>query len=86
VHHWKPAREPYLYAAAELGVEPQRLALVAVHPWDCAGAAAAGLRSAWVQRSHRRWPAVFPPPDVTGAGLRAVVEMLLADRSSSTGV
>ncbi|MCW2629361.1 MAG: haloacid dehalogenase, type [Mycobacterium sp.] len=86
VHRWKPASEPYLYAAAELGVEPQRLALVAVHPWDCAGAAAAGLKAAWVQRSHPRWPMVFPTPDVTGADLAVVVATLLADRSSSTGV
>jgi 2-haloacid dehalogenase len=86
VRRWKPAPEPYLYAAAELGIEPQRLALVAVHPWDCGGAAAAGLKAGWVQRSQPHWPAVFPAPDVTGADLTAVVEALLADRSSSTGV
>jgi 2-haloacid dehalogenase len=86
VHRWKPAPQPYLYAAAELGVEPHRLALVAAHPWDCAGAAAAGLMAGWARRTHPHWPAVFPAPDVTGADLAAVVAALLADRSSSTGV
>lgn len=32
------ASEPYQYADAELGVEPNRLALVAAHRWDCASA------------------------------------------------
>ncbi|GAA1817549.1 haloacid dehalogenase type II [Planosporangium flavigriseum] len=79
VRRWKPAPEPYRYAATELGVEPQRLALVAVHPWDCAGAAAAGLTAGWVRRSQPHWPAMFPTPAVTGADLTAVVAALLAD-------
>jgi 2-haloacid dehalogenase len=86
VRRWKPAPEPYLYAAAELGVEPRRLTLVAVHPWDCAGATSAGLDAGWVRRSQPRWPSVFPAPYLTGPDLTVVVEALLADRSSSTGV
>jgi 2-haloacid dehalogenase len=86
VRRWKPAPQPYLYAAAELGLEPHQLALVAVHPWDCAGASKAGLTAGWARRSHPHWPAVFPAPEVTGADLSAVVEALLADQSSSTGV
>ena len=78
VRRWKPAPEPYLHAATELGVEPARLALVAVHPWDCAGAAAAGLHAAWVMRSHTRWPAMFPEPAVRGADLHAVVRQLIS--------
>jgi 2-haloacid dehalogenase len=77
VRRWKPAPEPYRYAAAELGVEPTSLVLVATHPWDCAGAGAAGLRSAWVWRSRPYWPAVFPEPDVKGPDLRTVIDELL---------
>ena len=76
VRRWKPAAEPYRYAARELGVAPQRMALVAVHPWDCAGAAAAGLRAAWVRRGRTHWPAVFPAPEFSCADLPAVVEAL----------
>jgi 2-haloacid dehalogenase len=77
VRRFKPAPEPYRYAAAELGVEAARIALVAAHPCDCAGARAAGLRAGWVNRRAEPWPAVFAPPDVTGSDLPAVVTGLL---------
>jgi 2-haloacid dehalogenase len=82
VRRWKPAAQPYRYAAAELGVDPGSTVLVASHPWDCAGAHAAGLRSAWVWRSRPHWPAFFPAPDFTGADLPTVIDVLLspADR------
>lgn len=57
VLRWKPAPEPYLHAAAVTGVPPQRVALVAVHAWDCHGARRAGLRTGWVSRlEHERAP------------------------------
>jgi 2-haloacid dehalogenase len=37
VRRWKPAPDAYQWAAQEMGVEPSRVALVATHPWDCAG-------------------------------------------------
>lgn len=77
VRRWKPAPEPYQYAATELGIVPNRLALVAAHPWDCAGAHHAGLRAGWVNRRGEPWPHVFPEPDVTGADLPAVITGLL---------
>ena len=77
---WKPAADPYQHAAGELGREPHRLALVAAHPWDCAGANAAGLRSGWVNRTGDAWPRVFPAADVSGADLTVVVTGLLAAR------
>jgi len=77
VRRWKPAPEPYLWAAAELGVQPDQTALVASHPWDCAGAHTAGLTSAWVNRTGAAWPTTFPPPDVTGTDLPTVVAGLL---------
>lgn len=80
VRRWKPAPEPYRYAATELRVAPGRLALVAAHPWDCAGAARAGLGAAWVRRTPAHWPTVFSEPDVTGADLLGVVRALLADQ------
>ena len=80
VHRWKPAAAPYQHAATELGTTPSRLALVAAHPWDCAGAHAAGLRAGWVNRTGDPWPHVFPAADVSGADLPAVVTALLAAR------
>lgn len=77
VGRWKPAPQPYQAAATRLGVEPSRLALVAAHPWDCAGAQAAALRSAWVNRSGAAWPRVFPAPTVAGRDLPGVLTALL---------
>jgi 2-haloacid dehalogenase len=77
VRRWKPAAEPYRYAADRLGVDPGRLALIAAHAWDCAGAARAGLRTGWIPRAEPRWPDTFPPPDVTATDLPGVVAALL---------
>jgi 2-haloacid dehalogenase len=77
VRRWKPAPEPYRYAADHTRLAPERIALVATHPWDCAGAAHAGLRTAWVVRGEPRWPDTFPPPDVTGPDLSTVIRAIL---------
>jgi 2-haloacid dehalogenase len=77
VRRWKPAPEPYRYAARHAGVAPERIALVACHAWDCAGAARAGLRTGWVARSEPRWPDTFDAPDVSGPDLPSVVRAIL---------
>jgi hypothetical protein len=77
VRRCKAAPGPYRYAA-ELGVKPASLILVAAHPWDCAGARATGLRSAWVRRSRPHWPAVSPAPGRPGPGFSAILGALPA--------
>ena len=49
-HAYKPAPEVYLTAVGLLGMQPDELMLVAAHPGDLAGARAAGLRTALVDR------------------------------------
>jgi hypothetical protein len=61
-----------------LGVEPDRLALVAAHGWDAHGARRAGLVGAWVSRLEGTFAATFDPPDETGADLVEVADRLLA--------
>lgn len=77
VRRWKPAPEPYLYAAQELGVAPGECTLVAVHPWDVDGAKRAGLRGAWLDRKRGRYPGFFEAPDVSGETLGALADALL---------
>lgn len=77
VGHWKPRPEPYHYAAQVAGVPAEKIAMVAVHPWDLHGAAAAGLVTGWVNRDGRGYPSVFRPPAVEAANLDAVVAGLL---------
>ena len=64
--------------AAFAGAPVERLALVAVHPWDTHGAAAAGLVTGWVDRTGRPCPAVFTSPVVRAGDLAGVVAGLLA--------
>jgi 2-haloacid dehalogenase len=78
VRRWKPAPEPYLHAAAESGVAPGRMALVAAHSWDCDGARRAGLVTGWVSRLEGRPPDVFARSDVEGDDLVEVARGLLA--------
>jgi 2-haloacid dehalogenase len=77
VQAWKPAPAPYRHAADVLGVQPRRLALVAVHSWDVHGAHRAGLVTGWASRREDVFPAVFDPPDVSGADLVEVADRLL---------
>jgi 2-haloacid dehalogenase len=60
---YKPAPEAYLAAARLLDLEPGALMLVAAHPWDLAGARAAGLRTAFVERPLEYGPGSPPRTD-----------------------
>jgi 2-haloacid dehalogenase len=77
VRRWKPAPEPYRYAAQECGVPVDRMALVAVHAWDTHGATRAGLRAAWVSRLEGRHPESFTAPEVLADDLEDAVAQLL---------
>lgn len=78
VGRWKPRPEPYRHVAAELGLEADALALVAVHAWDVHGAKRAGLVAAWVSRLEGELLAEIDEPDVRARSLVEAVEALLA--------
>ncbi len=61
---WKPARPAYEYAGQARDLEPREMLLVAVHPWDIHGAAAAGLRTAWLNRDGEAYPSYFTGPEL----------------------
>jgi len=73
---WKPVAGSYRWALEQLGVAPAAAMLVAVHPWDTAGAQAAGLASAWVDRDAGHWPAYLPAPTLRVASLVELAERL----------
>ncbi len=76
---WKPHHAPYELALRTTGVAPERAVLVAVHPWDLAGAAAVGMRTAWIDREGTdAWPGCFSPPDVRASGVDQLAELLPA--------
>lgn len=75
---WKPHPEIYRFAAKRLGTPIERLALVAVHAWDCHGAKRAGAVSGWCSRLEYKPGDVFLPPDVTGDSLVEVADKLMS--------
>lgn len=54
---FKPHRDVYHWAANEMGVAPGECMLVAAHAWDVAGAAWAGMQTAFIERAGSQ---VFP--------------------------
>lgn len=75
---WKPPARVYRRALDALALPAERVALVAVHAWDCHGAKRAGLTTGWASRLETRYGNLFAPPDVTGADLVEVADRLLA--------
>jgi 2-haloacid dehalogenase len=75
---WKPAPEVYQYTAKALGCDLDRMALVAVHAWDCHGAKRAEALAGWCSRLEGEPGDVFVPADVQGDDLVEVVDRLLA--------
>lgn len=75
---WKPAPDVYHHTAKALGCELDRMALVAVHAWDCHGAKKAGALAGWCSRLEGEPGDVFQPADVRGDDLVEVVDGLLA--------
>ncbi|OLY91417.1 2-haloacid dehalogenase [Cnuella takakiae] len=63
VRKFKPAVEPYQHAAAVLGVAPSEILMVAAHGWDIAGAAAAGMQTAFIRRKGQAPYTLAPKPD-----------------------
>jgi 2-haloacid dehalogenase len=74
---WKPNPEIYRFAAEQMRTPIERMALVAVHAWDCHGAKRAGALAGWCARLEQEHEDVFLPADVTGDTLVEVAEKLL---------
>jgi 2-haloacid dehalogenase len=73
---WKPHSAPYRFAAEVCGVEPDRMALVAVHPWDIDGARRAGMQGYYLDRRQTPYPQAFLPPDLTVPDLESLADAL----------
>lgn len=75
---WKPHPDIYRFAAKRLDTPLERLALVAVHAWDCHGAKRAGALAGWCSRLEYEPGDVFLPADVTGDTLVEVADGLMS--------
>ena len=74
----KPDPGIFLAAAALLGVAPDEVLHVGDDPaMDVRGACEAGLRSAWINRERRPWPAdMGPPPELDLPDMGALADWL----------
>lgn len=75
---FKPAPEPYRWAAKIGGAPIERTWMVACHDWDLAGASRAGMRTAYVARPGLRWAEIYDRPEVEAADLAGLAERMIA--------
>jgi uncharacterized protein (DUF427 family) len=72
----KPAPEAYASVAAELGVDPGNICLIACHVWDTLGAVAAGWQAGLILREGNAPLDVGPQPTYVGDDLNDIVDRL----------
>lgn len=62
-----------MYAARQVNIAPERMALISVHAWDTHGASQAGLITGWFPREEKIFPSSMSAPDVESDTLEDVV-------------
>jgi 2-haloacid dehalogenase len=77
VGSFKPHPAVYRYALEELDCGPREVTFVSAHAWDLAGAAHAGMRTAFVMRDEPLASA-YPRPDIEADDLSGLVDALIA--------
>jgi 2-haloacid dehalogenase len=78
VRAFKPSPVAYQHAATWLSRPAGRIRLVTSNTFDCVGAAAAGLRTAWVNRSAAPFDTIGARPDITVSALDRLPAALAA--------
>jgi len=74
---FKPDSATYRRAAGVVGLELDAILFVASHPFDCVGAGACGMRTAFVDRRGRPFGQTPHQPDVVVPDLGALADALL---------
>ena len=65
VRVFKPSPLVYRHAAGRLSRPAAQVRLITSNAFDCVGAGAAGMRTAWVNRSAAPFDTIGQPPDLT---------------------
>jgi 2-haloacid dehalogenase len=73
---FKPAAAVYWYAAERLGRPAGQIRLVSANAFDSADGAAAGMRTAWVNRSGAPFDTIGQQPDIVVLALDRLPEAL----------
>lgn len=76
VGKYKPWRDVYLWAASTLGLPPEDILMVSTHGWDLAGAANAGMRTAYLETKSQMLYPLAPKPELECTSLQDLVRQL----------
>jgi 2-haloacid dehalogenase len=76
-HTFKPHRASYVKAAEICRVRLDEVLFVANHAFDCIGAKAAGMRTAFIDRRNRPFGETPHQPDLRMPDMRALAEALV---------
>jgi 2-haloacid dehalogenase len=76
VRTFKPSPRVYKHAARRLGRPIDEIRLVSSNPFDVVGAAAAGMRVAWLNRSGGVFDTLAPRPDLEIVSLSELAERI----------
>jgi 2-haloacid dehalogenase len=76
VKTYKPSPETYQHAARRLGQPIGEVRLVSSNPFDDIGAQAAGMKSAWVDRSGGLFDTLGPTPEIVVGTLTELADAL----------
>jgi 2-haloacid dehalogenase len=76
VERYKPAPEPYQFAAKQLRLKPKNILFVAAHGWDTEGAANVKMRTAFVARPGEVLNPLGKKPDYVAKNLLDLADQL----------
>lgn len=77
VKKYKPDLRVYQWAAREINADPREILLVSAHGWDIAGAANAGMQTAYIKRSERMHYPLAPAPHYTAKSLLELTDKII---------
>ena len=75
--YFKPHRATYAAACGRLGVGPPSVLFVANHAFDCIGAKACGMRTAFIDRRRRPFGGSPHQPDIVVEDFAALARVML---------
>jgi 2-haloacid dehalogenase len=76
VKKYKPCREVYEWAVKKLGVAMEDVLMVTAHGWDVAGAANAGMQTAYIKQSREMLYPLAPEPQLIVKDLVSLAQAL----------
>jgi 2-haloacid dehalogenase len=74
---FKPHVATYTKAAEILGVTMDQVLFVANHAFDCIGAKAAGMRTAFIDRRNRPFGATPHQPDIRAPDMASLADLMV---------